>query len=144
MRLRNHGAVGAQTQLNGATVVGQGAATTVDSVYSPGQTGSTRTVEVDDTTGFAVGDWVTIHKESLGTTPLETDGTQETCRIVAITNPGVGGELAFARPLLKPHLDDAYVTKGIDIHASVFIGGPGVVYGVAEAPHVLNPRSTTT
>ena len=40
--------------------------------------------------------------------------------------------------MLKPHATGDYVTYGLDIHASIFLGGPGVVYGVGERPHVLN------
>jgi hypothetical protein len=27
----------------------------------------------------------------------------------------------------------------MDIHSSIFMGGPGVVYGVGERPHPVNP-----
>lgn len=139
LRLRNMGGTPtAQTQLNGATVPGQGAATTVDTVYSPGQAGSTRYVTVDNSANFAVGDYVTIHSGALGQTVLETDGTQEVRRIVAI-NEGGANRLSFDKPLLKEHADDDYVTKAVDLHASIFWGGPGVVYAQAERPHVIVP-----
>lgn len=137
LRLRNHGATIQQTQLSGATVVGQGSYATVDNVYTPGQTGSTRYVTVDAVTGFAVGDYVTIHDEDDGTTVLEADGTQETRRIVNIDSGNK--RLAFDRPLLKAHSDNDYVTKAIDVHASIFMGGPAVVYGVGEMPHPVIP-----
>ncbi len=131
LRLQNHGVAINQSTLNGATVPGQGAAATVDSVYSPGQPGSTRTVPITLASGFAVGDIVTIHALALGTTVLDSDGTQETRRIVAIST----NDISFDRPLLKPHTDGDYITNGVDVHASVFMGGPGVVYGVGERPH---------
>jgi N4-gp56 family major capsid protein len=136
LRLRNAGAAVHQTTLNGATVPGQGAAQTVDVVYNVGQTGSTRTVPVVDATGFSVGMYVTIHAVGLGTAVLDADGTQETRRIVNIN----GNDLSFDKPLLKPHADGDYITHAVDIHGSIFMGGPGVVYGVGERPHpVLLP-----
>jgi len=136
LAMRNTGAVIQQTALNGATVVGQGAYATVDVVYKPGQTGSTRNIVVTSSAGFAVGDYVTISAQTLGTTVLETDGTQETRRIVNIAD---GTHMAFDKPLLKPHLTTDYVTKALNVHASIFMGGPGVVYGVGEAPTVITP-----
>lgn len=130
LRMRNAGAVTTQTTLTAATIPGQGAAATVDTVYSVGQTGSTRTIPVALITGFVVGESVTIHSQPLGATVLDSDGSQETRRIVSSAT----GVLSFDKPLLKAHASGDYVTKGVDIHASVFMGGPGVVYGVGERP----------
>jgi len=136
MRLRNHGAVVEQTTLSSATVVGQGAASTVDTVYAVGQSNSTRYVPVAAVTGFAVGQYVTIHDQNTGAgaghPPVETDGTQETRRIVSIDTGNK--RLVFEKPLLKPHASGDFVTNAVDIHASAFLGGPSVVYGVGEAP----------
>lgn len=140
LRLRNHGAVVTQTALAGATVPGQGASQTVDNVYTVGQSNATRYVTVDDETGFAVGQYVTISSSTAhltGTPPVETDGTQETRRIVSIDTGN--NRLVFDKPLLKPHADNDWVTNGRDLHASIFHGGPSVVYGVAERPNVLMP-----
>lgn len=136
LRLRNHGATVNQDDLNGATVVGQGAASTVDTVYSPGQSSSTRYITVTDDTGFAVGQYITIHDQAQGTTVLESDGTQEVRRIVSL--PGTN-QIVLDKPLLKPHADGDYVTVAADIHSSIFMGGPGVVYGVGERPHPVVP-----
>lgn len=137
LKLFNHGVVSNQSPLSGATVVGQGAAATVDSVYSVGQSGATTYVTVDSGAGFAVGDVVTIHSQTVnaadgggGFAAVEADGTQETRRIVAIST----NQLSFDRPLLKPHADNDYVTRGVDVHGSIFLGGPSVVYGVGERP----------
>jgi N4-gp56 family major capsid protein len=138
LRLRNHGSVTNQTQLSAGTDPGQGAATTVDTVYSPGQSGATTYVSVDDSSDFSVGDYVTIHTQSLGDTVLETDGFQETRRVVA-KDSGGADRLSFDKPLLKSHSENDYVTTGLDVHASIFWGGPGVVYGVAERPNVIVP-----
>jgi N4-gp56 family major capsid protein len=139
--LRNHGVVTHQTTLNGATVAGQGSAATVDKVYSPGQSTSTRYITVDDVTGFAVGKSITIHSkdagEGAGKPPVETDGTQETRRIVAID--AGNKRLSFEKPLLKPHADGDFLTLGVTIHTSIFMGGPAVVYGVAERPTPVFP-----
>lgn len=135
LKLWNAGLAVNQTRLNGATVEGQGAAATVDGVYHPGQTGSTRTIPVDEESGFSVGDYVTFHDNTLGVTVLETDGTQETRRIVSLgTNT-----ISLDRPLLKAHANDDYVTKAVNIHASIFLGGPSVIWGIAEAPTVIVP-----
>lgn len=139
MVLRNHGVVAQQTTLTAPTVPGQGAAATVDSVYHPGQTGSTRTIPVTSSSGFTVGMIVTIHSQSAGSgagyAPVETDGTQETRRVVAVGS----GTLSFDKPLLKDHASGDFVTKGLDVHGSLFLGGPGVVYGVAERPTPILP-----
>jgi hypothetical protein len=131
MRLRNAGAVSHQTTLSAPTVPGQGAAATVDMVWSVGQSNSTRYIPVTSENGFTVGMYVTIHDAELGTSVLDTDGTQETRRVVGVS----AGKLVLDKPLLKAHPSGAYVTNGLDVHASVFMGGPGVVYGVGERPH---------
>ncbi len=140
--LRNAGAVAVQSTLNAATVVGQGSAATVDQVYNVGQANSTRYVIAADTTGFAVGDIVTISSLAVGgagLAPVESDGTIEHRRIVAIANPGLLGQLTFDRPLMKPHAAGDFVTKGVTLHASLFMGGPSVVYGVGERPTPVFP-----
>jgi len=138
--LRNAGAVIKQTALAAATVVGQGSAATVDTVYNVGQGNSTRYVGVVDVTDFAVGDIVSISSAGLttsGAAPLESDGTIEHRRIVAIDTPN--NRLTFDRPLMKPHNEDDWVTKGITLHSSLFMGGPAVVYGVGERPTPVFP-----
>jgi N4-gp56 family major capsid protein len=139
LRLRNLGAVKVQTTLTAPTVGGQGAAATVDNVYAVGQAASTRTIPVTSSAGFVVGQYVTISDATVtaanGNVPIETDGTAETRRIVAV---GVG-TLSFEKPLLKPHGTGDFVTNGIDIHCSVFMGGPAVVMAVGERPNVIVP-----
>ena len=84
---------------------------------------------------------MTIHSqnagEGAGKPPVEADGTQETRRIVAVD--AVGHKLSFDRPLLKPHASGDFVTKGVNIHSSIFMGGPSVVYGVGERPTPIFP-----
>jgi hypothetical protein len=38
---------------------------------------------------------------------------------------------------MKAHATGGYVVRGVDVHASIFHGGPSVVYGVGELPHPL-------
>ena len=134
MVLKNAGTTIAQTTLNGATVAGQGAAATDLVVYTPGQAGSTRFITVVSATGLVIGKSITISALASGTTVREDDGSQETRRIVGIA----GLQISLDRPLGKAHATGDYVTYGIDIHTSIFIGGPGVVYAIGERPHVLN------
>jgi len=136
LRLWNGGTAAHQSTLSAATVPGQGARATVDAVYTVGQSNATRYITVADTTGFAVGMYVTIHSADLGATVLETDGTTETRRIEEI---GAGGKLYLNKPLLKPHASGDYVTNGLDVHLSILHGGPSVVYGIGEAPNVILP-----
>jgi hypothetical protein len=135
--LRNHGAKIAQGTLASATVPGQGAASTVDAVYSVGQSTSTRYITINEAmpAEFVVGRTVTIHSQALGDVVLEGDGTQETRRIVSVD--AAQKRLVFDKPLLKDHAAGDYVTLAVDVHGSIFMGGPGVVYGVGERAHPL-------
>lgn len=138
--LPNHGAVSLQTALAAATVPGQGAATTVDNVYTVGQSTSTRYITVDDVTGFEAGMTVTIHSALVsagGEAPVESDGTQETRRVIEVD--AINNRLTLNKPLLKPHAEDDWVTNGINIHSAIFVGGPAVVYGVGERPTPVIP-----
>lgn len=139
LRLRNHGAVTAQGVLQAATVPGQGAPATVDTIYTVGQTGATTYVQLDtaEAANFSVGDWVTIHADGGANPPVETDGTQEDRRIV---NVDTGNDrISFHKPLLKDHASGARVTKGLDVNVSLFLGAPGVVYAVGERPNLIFP-----
>ncbi len=137
MRLRNAGAVTTETTLAEAIAAGDGASSTVDTVYSPGQTGSNRTIAVTSSAGFVVGDYVTISAAAKGggVGVPEADGTQETRRITAINT----NDISFNKPFMKAHPSDDYMTKGIDVHASAVIGGPGVAFAVGERPNVFAP-----
>jgi hypothetical protein len=135
--LKNAGAKIAQATLAEAVVPGQGSAATVDGVYTVGQSTSKRYVLISEAmpAEFVVGKTLTIHAQGLGDTVLESDGTQETRRIVAVD--GANKKLVFDKPFLKDHAAGDYITLGIDIHSSLFIGGPGVVYGVGERAHPI-------
>lgn len=137
MRLRNAGAVTHETTIDANIAPGDGAAATVDGVYSPGQSTSTRTIAVGDASGFSVGDYVTVHDQGnvADTGVPEGDGTQETRRIVSANL----NDLEFNKPFLKPHTAGDYVTLGLDVHGTAVMGGPGVAYGVGERPRVIKP-----
>ena len=135
--LRNHGATIAQCTLASATVPGQGAYATVDKVYTVGQSTSTRYITLTEAVPaeFKVGETLTLHSQAAGVTLLESDGTQETRRIV---NIDAGNKrISFDKPLLKEHAAGDHVTLGVNIHGSIFMGGPGVVYAVGERPHPI-------
>lgn len=145
--LWNCGAVEAQTYLSAAAAKGEGAAATVDSVYTPGQPANTRYVTVDSAAGFAVNDRVTIGAKRTSAYGVTNgadpkDGYFCTRRIVAID----GSHLAFDKPLLKDFSTDlgsgkyGWVTKGRHVHMSVFLGGPrSIVCGVGQPPSVYTP-----
>jgi N4-gp56 family major capsid protein len=132
MRLPNYGAIEVQSPLAAATVAGQGAQQT-DGVYTYGQANSIRTISVVDATGLAVGDEITIHRGDPGDAPTESDGSQEVRKIRGIT----GNDLTLDFPLGKPHAEGDQVTRGTTVHASVFLVGPSVVWGIAEAPWIF-------
>jgi len=74
---------------------------------------------------------------SASATRRRNRGTQETRRIVSINT--AQHKLTFEKPLAKPHNTGDLVTKGVNIHSSVFMGGPAVVLGIAEAPTPIFP-----
>lgn len=138
--LKNRGTIAKNTTLAADTEEGQGSAATVDTIYKPGQDHHDRFIELTALGTFVAGDYITIHSGS-GTTVEDGDGTQETRRIVA-TGVGTGGtanSVSLNKPLLKAHSSGAKVVNGLDVHASIFLGGKGVVMGVAERPNVIVP-----
>jgi N4-gp56 family major capsid protein len=137
LKLWNAGVVIQQTTLSEASTAGEGAKNTIQTVYSVGQQSlNDDFINVTEENGFAVGDIVTIHAVGLGAAVLPTDGTQET-RKIAELNHGAGNRMSFDKPLLKPHASGDYVTLARNVHASLFMGGPSVVLGVAERPNVM-------
>ena len=142
--LRNYGAVIDQTTLSAPTVVGQGAAASVDG-YNVGQSTSTRYVTVTDSSAFSVGQHVTFHSQNVndadgagGYAPSREDGTQEIRRITAL-NAGGANRLTLDKPLMKPHASGDYVTVGVTLSPVIILGGPAVVYGVTERPNMVVP-----
>ena len=133
LRLQNYGETLAQTTLAVDVTEGSGAQA-ADSIYTYGQSGATNFITVDSNANFTIGMSLTIHSAALGTTPLESDGVQETRRVV---NKLSTDKLVLDFPLMKPHASGDYVTNGRDLHASIFLVGPSVVWGLAEEPNVF-------
>jgi N4-gp56 family major capsid protein len=132
-RLPNAGANVAQTQLDGATVKGQGGPDSDDA----GLLNYVQCTAAADLSAFAVGQEVTVHKQTLGTVPLETDETAEHRVIVQVDD--ANDRLYFDKALYLPHEDTAYITEARDIYPTVMIGGPSLIWGVAALPSVIVP-----
>lgn len=154
--LWNAGEIIHRATIDAAISAGDGApdpsSTAVDSVEYVGQAAATHHITVSDTSGFAVGDRVTIHVQVTSANGVAdgvdyTDGKLITRRIVAKTGDDTGGTLTFARPIMEDFNVDlgggvyGYVTKGTNIHSATFVGGmDGVAMGVAQAPTIRTPR----
>jgi hypothetical protein len=149
--IRNFGTVEAQTTVTAATAAHDGAAATVEGIWTVGQTGHSGVlpyITVASSAGFTVGDYVTIHSlrsSAYGVTNglNPKDGTAVVRKIVA---KPTAQRLAFDKPLMKDFttlLTDstyAYVTKGLDVHMSVFLAGPNpVACAVGKPPVFHNP-----
>lgn len=111
--------------------------------YTVGQSGATSTITLDTGEGanFAVGDVVTIH-DAVTSDFGVTDGVDYRAgrvfnrRIVDVT----GDTIQLDKPLLHAFATDlgggvyAFVTKGVDIHASIYLYGPGAVVAGLTQP----------
>lgn len=160
--LWNCGQVTIQVPISAAINAGDGApdpsSSKVDSTYRVGQPAATHYIQLrstdvnsvsTDMTQFAVNDMVTVHINRTSANGVTngvdyTDGKLHTRRIVAI-NSGAK-QLTFDQPIMVDMTTDlgggifAYVTKGIHIHASMFIGGPdAIVNGVGRPPRLHTP-----
>lgn len=155
--LWNSGTLIAQAPINAAVHAGDGSpdpsTTKVDNVWQVGQTsGIVREIPLGAfSTGsianISVNDIVTIHQTrtaaygvSNGVNPFE--GTAMTRRVVAVG----GDHIVLDQPVMIDMVTDlgagvyGYVTKGRNIHASIFVGGPnGIVSGVAAPPRFHTP-----
>jgi hypothetical protein len=150
--LWNCGTIVAQTTLTADVPVGGGAALTVDQVYTVGQA-SLRTSEtnsdtgqryitVADATDLNVGDMITLHKTRTGKYGVSNgvdfrEATLSNRRIVAKN----GTQLSLDKPVLKcEYVQGDYVTKALNIHANIFIGGPrAVVWAMTQSPSLYQP-----
>lgn len=157
----NAGAITAQGSITAAIHAGDGApnpaSTKVDNVYQVGQTtagiahsisvGSWGTGTVAD---IKVNDIVTIHLTRTnaygvtnGVNPFE--GTAHVRRVVAVSDD-TPDLIVLDKPIMVDMATDlgggvyAYITKGRNIHSSIFVGGPqAIVSGVAMAPRLHTP-----
>lgn len=158
--LWNAGAITAQGLIDTAIHAGDGApdpsSSKVDNVYQVGQTtaGITNYISVGswDTGSVAnieVNDIITIHltrTSSYGITngvnPFE--GTSHVRRVVGVSSSP--DHIILDQPIMIDMATDlgagvyGYVTKGRNIHGSIFVGGPqGIVSGVAAPPRLHTP-----
>ncbi len=113
----------------------------VDLVYTTGQaSGVSNWIELDTlgvgADAIVVGDIVTVHRtvtDDYGVTDGVdfNEGTARQRRVVAVqANPPA---IAFDKPLFSSFPAGSFVTKGVHIHVTVYIGGPrGVVNGVGQ------------
>lgn len=152
--LYNAGTIHAQTTVTAPIEMGDGAPnpedTAVDSVEYVGQRDATHYIQVNDVTGFNVGDIVTLHVDRTNdfgiTNGLDyRDGKAMTLRIVAI-NSG-DNQLTFERPVMEAFKSDlggsvyGYVTKAQNIHTMTFLTArDGVVTGAAQPPMIYVPK----
>jgi len=160
--LWNCGAIIAQGAIAAAVHAGDGApdpsTTKVDGTYMVGQesAGIVNYIPIKNTwlTGtvanIAVNDIVTIHLTRTsahgianGVNPFE--GTSHVRRVVGITNADPD-RIVLDQPIMIDMATDlgggvyGYLTKGRNIHGSIFVGGPqGIVSGVAAPPRLHTP-----
>lgn len=150
--LYNAGEITNQTTITAAVTAGDGSPdpsnTTVDGVEYVGQPGATHYITVADSSGFAVGDVVSIHVDRTNSNGITngvdyTDGKKIERRIVSKPN---GTRLAFDRPVQEDFSIDlgggvyGYVTLARNIHTAVFIAAnDGVVMSTAQPPTLHTP-----
>jgi len=156
MILWNTGTIIARAPMNSARSAGDGAppsSTKVDGAYKTGQQSSsiTHSIQVGAfTTGsaasLAAGDIITIHKTTTSAQGVTggvdySEGTKMDRRIISITADGANTLLTLDLPILVDYDIDlgggtyGYITKGRNIHSTIFIGGPqAIVAGVAQPP----------
>lgn len=154
--LWNCGTITARAPINSSRSAGDGApasTTKVDGAYKTGQQSSsiTHNIQVGAfTTGsaasLAVGDIITLHKTTTDAQGVTSgvdysEGTLLNRRIMSITASGNNTLLGLDLPILIDYDTDlgggtyGYITKGRNIHATIFIGGPqAIVAGVAQPP----------
>jgi hypothetical protein len=155
LTLWNAGAVIFQSAIKVALHAGDGApapATKVDGVYGVGQesAGIVHTVTVADTpTDIAVNDIITLHLTRTSTYGVTNgvdpfEGTSQVRRVVA-KNDGAK-TLQLDKPVMIDYATDlgstvyGYVTKGVNVHSSIFVGGPqGIVAGLAQPIRMHTP-----
>src|SRR3989304_3215129 len=153
--LWNCGTLIARAPVVAAITAGDGspnpATTKVDATYKVGQTtdGIVNYIQLDDATSgsisdFAVNDVISIHATTTNAYGVTggvnfNEGKLTNRRIVAVDL--ATKRLVLDQPVLVDFATDlgggtyAYVTKGRNIHATIFVGGPmAIVAGVAQQP----------
>jgi hypothetical protein len=164
--LFNSGAITAQVAVSAAITAGDGSpdpgTTKVDSAQKVGQPAAVHYIQLATTdeasatvnstymnANFKVNDIVTVHVGRTSANGITngvdfTDGKLSNRRIVAID--ATNRRLTFDQPIMVDMKTDlgsgkyAFVTKGLHVHASMFIGGPdAVVNGVGRPPRLHTP-----
>jgi len=152
--LYNTGAIIHQATITSPVMAGDGAPdpmlTAVDNVEYVGQGNRTHFIQVNDATGFAVGDYLTIHVQRTNARGVtngvdHTDGKLMNVRAIAVNT--VDHQITFERPIMEDFKVDlggsvyGYVTKARHIHTMLYLtGNDGVVTGVAQPPQIVMPR----
>jgi len=158
--LWNCGTIIAQGSVTTAINAGDGApnpgTTKVDNTYMVGQTtaGVKNYIEVGSwgtgtLASINVGDIITIHVTRTSANGITNgvnfqEGTLHNRRVVSKT--ATPDRIVLDKPIMVDMNTDlgggvyAYVTKGRNIHGSIFVGGPnGIVSGVAAPPRIHTP-----
>jgi N4-gp56 family major capsid protein len=158
--LWNCGAITAQGLVDAAITAGDGApdpsTTKVDDTYMVGQetAGITNYISVGSwgtgsLANIEVNDMITIHTTRTSAYGVTNgvdfkEGTAQVRRVVS--KSATPDRIVLDQPIMIDMTTDlgggtyAYVTKGRNIHASVFVGGPnGIVSGVAQPPRFNAP-----
>lgn len=144
--LFNAGTVSKQCTVTAPINAGDGAAATVDGAITPGQSGATAYIQLSSFSAgeFVAGDIVTLHVDRTSTYGVTngldwTDGTIHNLRVVTVDADN--NRLSFASPVMVDFTTDlngsgvyGYITKGLNIHATILIGGPGGVVAGVGAP----------
>jgi len=156
--LWNCGTITAQGNVTVAINAGDGApnpsSSKVDGTYMVGQGGVVNYITIGSwgtgsLSDISVNDIVTVHTARTSANGVTNgvpfnDGTAHVRRVVSkLTTPD---RLIFDKPIMMDMTNTvdtgiyAYVTKGRNIHASIFVGGSeGIVSGVAMPPRLHSP-----
>lgn len=166
-KLWNMGTITHQASIKAAVTPGDGApdpeTTLVEGVRRVGQPASTHSILVDDSSGFAAGDMVTIHKlrHTAGTVvtyrgagvengPKFDDAMLQNVEIHSVPD---GTHITLKEPYMMASENGkgletdlggtvyGYVTKAKDIHTALFLTSSeaGIINGVAQPPVIYTP-----
>lgn len=149
--LWNTGSITEQRTITSSAVAGAGSPSTkVDGVYRVGQTSAAKYLQLDaGPTDIMANDIITIHKTRSNTNGVTngvdyTEGTLMNRRVISVDT--VNHRITLDQPIMVDFDTDlgggvyGYVTKGVHIHASTFIGGPdAIVTGVGRPVELHTP-----
>lgn len=165
--LWNAGAVTSQTTITAAVEPGDGApdpeTTAVDQVRYVGQPDATHSIAVTSSSGFLVGDKVTVHKlrRTSGEIAAGNYGVVDglnwedpMAQDMVIHSIPDGTHITFKEPYMMTDLSGngletnlgggtyGYVTKATNIHTAIFFSGQyqnGIIAGVTQPPRIYTP-----